>query len=75
MLGFFLMACFITWLFQRLALPKRGFVKRTFLVKMSLHENKNTFSYEWLCTKIRFETEVLGNSEVPYSLRNFKLVW
>ena len=23
----------------------------------------------------RFETEVLGNSEVPYSLRNFKSVW
>ena len=28
----------------------------------------NSFSYEWLCTRPRFEREALGNSEMVYSL-------
>ena len=26
----------------------------------------NSFSYEWLCTRPRFEREALGNSEMVY---------
>ena len=36
----------------------------------------NSFSYEWLCTKTRFEKESKGNSEMAYSClceRPFKL--
>ena len=29
-----------------------------------LHVNQNSFSYEGLCTKTRFEKEVQGNSEM-----------
>ena len=28
----------------------------------------NSFSYEWLCTRPRFEREALGNSEMVYYL-------
>jgi len=31
-----------------------------------LHVNGNSFSYERLCTKTRFEKEVQGNSEMAY---------
>ena len=31
-----------------------------------LHVNGNSFSYERLCTKTRFEKEVQGNSERAY---------
>ena len=30
------------------------------------HANLNSFSYEWLCTRPRFEREALGNSEMVY---------
>ena len=36
-----------------------------------LHVNGNSFSYERLCTKTRFEKEVQGNSDMPYFLRAF----
>ena len=29
----------------------------------------NSFSYEWLCTRPRFEREALGNSEMVYLVR------
>ena len=32
-----------------------------------LHENKGLFSYQWLRTWPRFETEAWGNSELAYS--------
>ena len=31
-----------------------------------LHVNENSFSYERLCTKTRFEKEVQDNSEMAY---------
>ena len=34
-----------------------------------LHVNENSFSYERLCTKTRFEKEVQDNSEMDYLLR------
>ena len=30
----------------------------------------NSFSYEWLCTRPRFEIEALGNSEMDYHARS-----
>ena len=33
----------------------------------------NSFSYEWLCTRPRFEREALGNSEMVYYLSALRL--
>ena len=33
-----------------------------------LHENKQSFSYQWLCTQPRFETEAWGTSEMAYQM-------
>ena len=43
---------------------------KTFLVKMSFIciENENSFLYQQIRTQPRFETEVLGNSELAYSV-------
>ena len=34
-----------------------------------LHESEavGTFSYEWFCTKTRFDTKAKGNSEITHS--------
>ena len=29
-----------------------------------MHANKNSRSYQWICTSLRFETEACGNSEI-----------
>ena len=51
-------------------LPSASFSKRVFVLILS-YENEisftcklNSFSYEWLCTRPRFEREALGNSEM-----------
>ena len=35
-----------------------------------LRENKKSFSYQWLRTEPRLETEACGNSEMTYSSEN-----
>ena len=35
--------------------------------EFNLHVNENSFSYERMSTKTRFETEAKGNSEMAYS--------
>ena len=46
---------------------KRGFVQNlSFENEFYLHVNENSFSYERLCTKTRFEKEVQDNSEMAY---------
>ena len=54
-------------------LPLASFSKRV-LVLIFSYENEisftcklNSFSYEWLSTRSRFEREALGNSEMVYS--------
>ena len=36
--------------------------------EISFTSKFNSFSYEWLCTRPRFEREALGNSEMVYSI-------
>ena len=36
--------------------------------EFNLHVNENSFSYERMSTKTRFEKEAKGNSEMAYSL-------
>jgi len=44
---------------------KRGLVQNlSYENEFYLHMNENSFSYERLCTKTRFEKEVQGNSEM-----------
>ena len=38
-----------------------------------LHVNENSFSYERLCNKTRFEKEVQDNSEMAYYIINSKI--
>ena len=45
--------------------------------EFDLHVNENSFSYETLCSKTRFEKEVQDNSEMAYCItyiNNFNLV-
>ena len=53
--------------------PPRLPVERVLVPILSLYENEisftcklNSFSYEWLCTKTRFEKEAKGDSEMAY---------
>ena len=39
---------------------------KTFLMKMSLHENRKKFSYRWLWTSPHFETDVWGKWKMTY---------
>ena len=41
--------------------------------EFNLHVNENSFSYERMSTKTRFEKEAEGNSEMAYSKPNLKL--
>ena len=46
---------------------KRGLVQNlSYENEFYLHVNENSFSYERLCTKTRFEKEVQVNSEMAY---------
>ena len=38
-----------------------------------LHVNENSFSYQRLCNKTRFEKEVQDNSEMAYYIINSKI--
>ena len=53
-------------------LPLASFSKRVLVSSLS-YENeicrfKKSFSYEWLCTRPRFDREAEGNSEMGYSV-------
>ena len=39
--------------------------------EFNLHLNENSFSYERMSTKTRFEKEAKGNSEMAYYLNGF----
>ena len=58
-------------------LPFASFSKRVLVFILSYeHEisftcKLNSFSYEWLCTRPRFEREALGNSEMVYFTPSF----
>ena len=39
---------------------------RSYENEFILNVNEISFSYEWLCTKTRFENEAKGNSEMAY---------
>ena len=48
---------------------KRGFVQNfSYENEFYLHVNENSFSYERLCSKTRFEKEVQDNSVMAYGL-------
>jgi len=34
-------------------------------MKLAHNYEKNSFPYEWLCTRPRFDTKAWGNSEMP----------
>ena len=41
--------------------------------EFNLHVNENSFSYEKMGTKTRFEEEAKGNSEMAYSVTWYKI--
>ena len=59
------------WVPKTLIFKTRANAKSCCENEFHLHENEKSFSYQWLFTKPRLETEAGGHSEMTYSSETF----